>query len=154
MITLKLTSLIEEASRNKDEPQATSSGVMDKVTIVWKIVSSISEYLNLITTINLISQIYDEGNKTENRDKNSFSIAIIYLFMAISSQFLIAYSSTLYMLFYNGVYEPDYINRESCIVKSLRIAFLSFLGPLYFVIIELLNKIMQFFCLIGLMFGE
>lgn len=68
--------------------------------------TSIIEALDLLTDIILLNQIYWEGMKPENKDKDAFKIVCVCIFIFISSTFLIAYSSIVSMLLYNGVYEP------------------------------------------------
>ena len=78
----------------------------DMFTIIKQMQASIVEGLDLFTDIVLLNQIYWEGMKPENQDKDSFKIAVLVIFISICSCFLIAYSSIVNMLLYNGVYEP------------------------------------------------
>ena len=80
-------------------------------TLVKQVMTSIVEAFDLLTDIVLLNQIYWEGMKEENQDKDSFKIACVVIFISISSCFLIAYSSIVNMLLYNGVYEPAQVKR-------------------------------------------
>ena len=76
------------------------------MTLVKQVSTSVVEALDLTTDIILLNQIYWEGMKTANQDKDAYKIACVVIFISISSCFLIAYSSIVNMLLYNGVYEP------------------------------------------------
>jgi hypothetical protein len=56
------------------------------------------------------------------------------------------------MLLFKGVYEPQQIKRNSCCQVFIKIIFLSFLGPLYFVGVELVSKLMNILAALGLLF--
>ena len=126
----------------------------DMFTIVKQVQASIVEGLDLFTDIVLLNQIYWEGVKPENKDKDSFKIAVLIIFVSICSCFLIAYSSIVNMLLYNGVYEPAQIRRQGYIMVFFRLLFLSFIGPIYFIFIELTHKIMNVVSFFGLLCGK
>lgn len=65
--------------------------------------------------------------------------------------YLIAYSSMINMLLFKGVYEPQVIKRNSCCQVTIKIVFLSFLGPLYFVGVELVSKTMAVCASLGML---
>lgn len=83
----------------------------DMFTITKQIQASVVEGLDLFTDVVLLNQIYWEGMKPENADKDSYKIVALIMFISICSCFLIAYSSIVNMLLYNGVYEPAQIKR-------------------------------------------
>lgn len=123
-------------------------------TIIKQIQGSVVEGLDLFTDIVLLNQIYWEGMKPENIDKDSYKIAVLVMFISICSCFLIAYSSIVNMLLYNGVYEPAQIRRQGYCMIFFRLLFLSFIGPFYFVLIEITHKIMNIFSFLGLLCGK
>ena len=108
----------------------------------------------MFTDIVLLNQIYWEGMKPENQDKDSFKIAVLVIFISICSCFLIAYSSIVNMLLYNGVYEPAQIRRQGYCMVFFRLMFLTFIGPFYFIFIEILNKLMNICAFFGLLCGK
>lgn len=112
------------------------------------------EALDVMTDVVILNQIYWEGMKPENIDKHSYKIATLCIFISICSCFLIAYSSIVNMLLYNGVYEPAQIRRQNCCMVLFRLLFLTFIGPFYFVFIEITHKLMAIFSLFGLLFGQ
>lgn len=120
-------------------------------TLVKQVCTSIAEALDLLTDIILLNQIYWEGMKPENQDKDSYKIASVVIFIAISSCFLIAYSSIVNMLLYNGVYEPAQIKRQSYFMVFMRLIFLTFVGPFYFLLIEFMQKVMEISAFFGLL---
>lgn len=111
---------------------------IDIITIIKQVQASVVEGLDLYTDIVLLNHIYWEGMKEENINNHSFKICSLIIFISISSCFLIAYSSIVNMLLYNGVYEPAQIRRQSYCMVFFRLLFLSFIGPFYFVFIEIM----------------
>ena len=126
----------------------------DMFTIVKQFQASVVEGLDLFTDVVLLNSIYWEGMKPENVDKHSFKIATLVIFISICSCFLIAYSSIVNMLLYNGVYEPAQIRRQNYCMVLFRLLFLTFIGPFYFVFIELTHKIMAICSFFGLLCGK
>jgi hypothetical protein len=78
----------------------------DLFTIIKLFQATILEGIDTATDIILLEQIYWEGMKPENADSHGFKIASLYIFISICTPFIIAYSSIVNMLLYNGVYEP------------------------------------------------
>lgn len=58
------------------------------------------------------------------------------------------------MLLYNGVYEPAQIERQGYIMVFFRLVFLTFIGPFYFLLIELTQKAMEICAFFGLLIGR
>lgn len=81
----------------------------------------------------------------------SYKFATVYIFLCLTSVYLIAYSSMINMLLFKGVYEPQIIRRNNCCQVLLKIMFLSFLGPFYFVGVELVSKIMAVCASLGML---
>ena len=95
-----------------------------------------------ITDLLLCYTVYWTGMKPENHGLWSYKFATVYIFMSLTSVYLIAYSSMINMLLFKGVYEPQQIKRNNCCQVGIKIIFLSFLGPFYFVGVELVSKLM------------
>jgi len=55
------------------------------------------------------------------------------------------------MLLFKGVYEPQVIRRNNCCQVTIKIVFLSFLGPFYFVGVELVSKTMAVLASLGML---
>lgn len=85
-----------------------------------------------------------------NKDLWSYKFATLFIFMSITSVYLIAYSSMINMLLFKGVYEPQQIKRNTYCQVFIKIIFLSFLGPIYFVGVELVSKVMAVFATLGM----
>lgn len=88
--------------------------------------------------------------KPDNKDLWSYKFATVFIFMSITSVYLIAYSSMINMLLFKGVYEPQQIKRNTYFQVFNKIIFLSFLGPIYFVGVEIISKIMAVFATLGM----
>ena len=116
------------------------------------IVQAYSEITHHVTDILLCATVYYTGMKPENHDMWSYKFAFVYIFMSVSSVYLIAYSSMINMLLFKGVYEPQQIKRNNCCQVAIKMIFLSFLGPLYFVGVELFSKLMAVFAAFGMIF--
>ena len=114
--------------------------------------NSVVEALDLLTDIILANQIYWEGMKPKNKDKDSFKIVFLIIVIAIASCFLIAYSSIVSMLLYNGDYEPS--KKQKPVKLFFRLLFLTFVGPFYFIVIEFIHKIMDLCSFFGLLCGK
>lgn len=72
----------------------------------------------------------EEGNFKWN--KWSYQIVIINMFISIASNFLISFSSYIYLLLYKGYYDPDNFKRLNCCQALGRFFILTFIGPLIF----------------------
>lgn len=102
---------------------------------MFKIIQrDVLEFLDQATDMFLLWIIYNSsiehdlersgGQKTQPNpdsaysDFNSFSykFAFVVIFMSISSQFLIAYSSQLNSLWLRGIYEPDKLVQQGCFI--------------------------------------
>lgn len=82
------------------------SKMQDFVALILAIVQAYSEVTHHITDILLCSSVYYTGMKEDNHAMWSYKFATVYIFMSISSVYLIAYSSMINMLLFKGVYEP------------------------------------------------
>jgi hypothetical protein len=87
----------------------------------------------------LLNTVYWTGMEHPN---HSYKFATVFIFMSVSSVYLIAYSSMINMLLFKGVYEPAQVRRNSCCQVFLKLIFLTFIGPFYFIFIELASKLM------------
>lgn len=76
----------------------------DLLTLLITIVGAYSELLNNITDVFLLKVIYETG--LQYKEKDSYKFATVYIFMCLTSVYLIAYSSMINMLLYKGVFEP------------------------------------------------
>jgi hypothetical protein len=86
-----------------------------------------------------------------HRDNDSYKFATVYIFMAISSNYLIAYSSMVNMLLFKGAYEPAQVRKNSCCKVLLKLLFLTFIGPFYFIFVELASKFMALWTSIAML---
>lgn len=76
----------------------------DGLAVMMAIFGTYTEMLNHCTDILLLNVIYQTG--IQNKGKDSYMLATIFLFMCLTSVYLIAYSSMVNMLLFKGVYEP------------------------------------------------
>jgi hypothetical protein len=84
----------------------------DMLAIMMAIFGTYTELLNHGTDILLLNVIYQTG--VANQNKNSYMFATVFLFMCLTSVYLIAYSSMVNMLLFKGVYEPAQVRRNTC----------------------------------------
>lgn len=112
----------------------------DMIALMIAIVGAYTELSNHVTDIFLLHAIYSTGR--HHPDNDSYKFATVFIFMCLTSVYLIAYSSMINMLLFKGVYEPAQVRRNSCFQVSLKLVFLTFIGPFYFVFVELTSKLM------------
>jgi hypothetical protein len=123
----------------------------DLLAIMMAIFGTYTELLNHGTDILLLNVIYQTG--VQNQDKNSYMFATVFLFMCLTSVYLIAYSSMVNMLLFKGVYEPAQVRKNTCCQVFLKILFLTFIGPVYFIFVELTSELMVLFTSLAMIFG-
>jgi len=119
------------------------------VAVGIAILSAYSEVMHHVTDIVLGHTVYWTGMEDQQW---SYKVVTVWIFMSVSSVYLIAYSSMVNMFLYKGVYEPQQIKRNTCCQVFLKLVFLSFLGPLYFIFIELISKAMALCASLGMLF--
>lgn len=110
------------------------------IALAIAIAGAYSEVSNHVTDILLLSSVYWKGMK--HSDNHSYKFATVYIFMCLTSVYLIAYSSMINMLLFKGVYEPAQIRRNTWFQVFLKLIFLTFFGPFYFIFVELAFKFM------------
>lgn len=89
--------------------------------------SNITELLDKGSDFYLIYKVYEKGmaiinNPEENMDdegkfnwkKWSYQIVIVNMFISLTSNFLISFSSYIYLLLYKGYYNPETFKRLHC----------------------------------------
>lgn len=76
------------------------------IALIMAIIQAKSEIAHHITDILLCSKTYWTGMQQDNKDLWSYKFATVFIFMSITSVYLIAYSSMINMLLFKGVYEP------------------------------------------------
>jgi hypothetical protein len=111
----------------------------DMIALVIAILGAYTEISHHVTDIVLLNTVYWTGMKHPN---HSYKFATVFIFMSVSSVYLIAYSSMINMLLFKGVYEPAQVRRNSCCQVFLKLIFLTFIGPFYFIFIEVASKLM------------
>ena len=117
--------------------------MQDFIALGLAILSAKSEVMHHVSDVILCREVYWTGMEERNHHLWSYKFATVYIFLSLTSVYLIAYSSMINMLLFKGVYEPQVIKRNSCCQVSIKILFLSFLGPFYFVGVELVAKTMS-----------
>lgn len=134
------------------DEQEKQSRLQDTLALGIAIVQAKSEVTHHITDIVLCWTVYWTGMQPQNHHMWSYKFATLYIFMCISSEYLIAYSSMINMLLFKGVYEPNQIKRNSWFQVFLKLIFLSFIGPIYFVFVEMAVKTMAVLASLGMLF--
>lgn len=114
----------------------------DMIALIIAIAGAYAEISHHITDIFLLNTVYWLSRKPENEGSHSYKFATVFIFMSVSSVYLIAYSSMINMLLFKGVYEPAQVRRNTCCQVFMKLIFLTFLGPFYFIFIELTSKFM------------
>jgi len=112
----------------------------DMIALVIAILGAYTEISHHVTDIVLLNTVYWTGRRHPGND--SYKFATVFIFMSVSSVYLIAYSSMINMLLFKGVYEPAQVRRNSCCQVFLKLIFLTFIGPFYFIFIEIASKLM------------
>lgn len=116
------------------------------------------EYTDQITDFWLLYTIYGISLKEDLRriqageaTQFSYKIFSIIVFMSIAAQYLIQYSGMINSYWQRGIYEPERFQNLNVFNKFGKILFLMAVGPLLFVIVEIINFIkamMQIPCLL------
>jgi hypothetical protein len=89
------------------DEEETTTRMQDLVALLLAIVQAYSEITHHVADILLCSSVYWTGMRDENHDKWSYKFATVFIFMSMTSVYLIAYSSMINMLLFKGVYEPQ-----------------------------------------------
>ena len=76
----------------------------DMIALLIAIAGAYTEISHHITDVVLLNRVYWTG--MEHQDNHSYKFATVYIFMCLTSVYLIAYSSMINMLLFKGVYEP------------------------------------------------
>ena len=87
-----------------EEPKSTV--MQDFLALILAILQAKSEFMHHITDLLLCNKVYWTGMEPNNHGMWSYKFATVYIFMSLTSVYLIAYSSMINMLLYKGVYEP------------------------------------------------
>ena len=83
------------------------SKLQDFIAVVLAILQAKTEVTHHATDFILCYTVYWTGMKPQNHHLWSYKFATVFIFMSISSVYLIAYSSMINMLLFKGVYEPQ-----------------------------------------------
>lgn len=121
----------------------------DMIALLMAILGAYSEISHHVTDIFLLSTVYYTGMR--NKENASYKFATVYIFMAISSNYLIAYSSMVNMLLFKGAYEPAQVRKNSRCKVLLKLFFLTFIGPFYFIFVEFASKFMALWTSIAML---
>ena len=111
----------------------------DLIMAVWNLVSTYREALDHISDIVLLFLIYHYGLKPQNLYKIDYTIVFVVKLLAITSNYLIAYSSGVQLLLHKGVFDPENWKKHHWVKKSLLSLSFTFISPLYFVLLTLLD---------------
>lgn len=76
----------------------------DMIALILALVGAYTEISHHITDVVLLWDVYWIG--MANKDIQSYKFATVFIFMCLTSPYLIAYSSMINMLLFKGVYEP------------------------------------------------
>ena len=128
-----------------------------------KVQSDITEMLDKGSDFYLLFKVYEAGmviiNNPEDHvdeagdwkwDKWSYQIVTIIMFCALASNYLISFSSYIYLLLYKGYYNPESFKRLNCCQAASRFLILTFVGPttfLFFQVSQVACTIILFFTL-------
>ena len=92
-----------------EEPKTTK--MQDMIALLLAIVGAYSEITHHVTDVLLCSTVYWTGMSIQKNNPEestwSYKFATVYIFMSLTSVYLIAYSSMINMLLFKGVYEPQ-----------------------------------------------
>lgn len=88
--------------------------------------------------------------KEENFDSSSYKIAFSVISISFFSTYLIQHSSTLKMMLQKGWYEPQITMKDSRFKLLVKLLFLTFLGPIQLIAVEILVIFMTVAQLIGI----
>jgi hypothetical protein len=75
-------------------------------------------------------------------ENTHYKISTTVMAISMFATYLIAYSSIIKLMLDSGKFEPRIIKVNSYFVILMKILFLTFVGPLYILFIELLSTIM------------
>jgi hypothetical protein len=90
-------------------------------------------YLNGMEIINTFEAEDRAGVDYYGWDKWSYQIVTMTMFNSLASNYLISFSSYIYLLLYKGYYNPENFKRLNCCQSFSRFMVLTCLGPLTFV---------------------
>ena len=92
-----------------EEPKTTK--MQDMIALFLAIIQAYSEITHHITDVLLCHSVYWTGMRIQEEKPEqsnwSYKFATVYIFMCLTSVYLIAYSSMINMLLFKGVYEPQ-----------------------------------------------
>lgn len=80
-------------------------------------------------------------------------MAISINFICAIATYIIGYSALLSIELAAGSYEDEQFKKNSCLIRFFKAGFLSFVGPLYLVLVEILQLIKAVFMLIAILGG-
>lgn len=109
--------------------------------------------LDFFTDYFLVYRIYVNSRKPENLQNTDFLLALGVSFICAIANYLIGYSALLSIELSAGSYEEDKLQKHSCFLRLFKLGFLSFVGPLYLVLFELIQLIKSIFMILGLIGG-
>ena len=87
-------------------------------------------------------------------DKWSYQIVTIVMFCSLASNYLISFSSYIYLLLYKGYYNPENFKRLNCCQAASRFAILTFVGPLTFLFFQVSQVACTIILFFTLFFGS
>lgn len=112
------------------------------------IIAETEENVDFFIKTNGTLSLNPEKNLSEKyvlySDDNEFSYKVSTVVMLISmmSTYLVAYSSIIKLMLDNGSYEEHVIKKNAIIAIFFKIIFLSFMGPIYIMGIEMFSTFM------------
>ena len=121
---------------------------------VMTVYATQARLLDAFTDYLLIHRVYRHSRLPENFGNEAFLVTITISFICAISAYLIAYSAMLNIELASGSYEPAAMRKRSCCLYVFRIGFLSCLGPLYLILIEIIQWFRAVFALLALVCGK
>lgn len=122
--------------------------------LLLAVYSTWTRVIDFFTDFLLVYRIYEKSREPDNQKDRNFLIAQSISFISAISAYLIGYSALLNIELSAGSYEPDQIKKRSCIARIFKSCFLSFVGPLYLLLLEMIQFIQAVCMLLGLFAGQ
>ena len=76
------------------------------------------------------------------------------MFLSLASNFLISFSSYIYLLLYKGFYDPESFKRLNCCQALSRFFIMTFLGPSIFLVFKAITALFTIVNFFALFFGK
>ena len=108
------------------------------VVLLIALYSIWARVLDFFTDYLLVYRIYENSRKPENIGKLAFLLALTVNFISAIASYLIGYSALLCIELDAGSYEEEQLKKQCIFMRFFKVGFLSFIGPLYLVLFEII----------------